>query len=113
MIRQPAVTSKNDPAMWCERRESGVERIGTATSTITTPIVPSVGMILEQAGSLGSGSTTSAQTAAQICVTIDPISNADRIREMSDEELAKLLCCNGWRMVEQKECLEWLQQPAE
>ena len=39
--------------------------------------------------------------------------NADRIRDMSDEELAKLLCCTGWRMIEQKECLEWLQQPAE
>ena len=39
--------------------------------------------------------------------------NADNIRGMSDEELAKLLCCTGWRMIEQKECLEWLQQPAE
>ena len=39
--------------------------------------------------------------------------NADHIRSMSDEELAKLLCCTGWRMIEQKECLEWLQQPAE
>ena len=39
--------------------------------------------------------------------------NADKIRSMSDEELAKLLCCTGWRMIEQKECLEWLQQPAE
>ena len=39
--------------------------------------------------------------------------NADRIRAMSDEDLAKLLCCTGWRMIEQKECLEWLQQPAE
>ena len=38
--------------------------------------------------------------------------NADNIRSMSDEELAKLLCCTGWRMTEQKECLEWLQQPA-
>ena len=38
--------------------------------------------------------------------------NADHIRAMSDEELAKLLCCTGWRMIEQKECLEWLQQPA-
>ena len=38
--------------------------------------------------------------------------NADRIRSMSDEELAKLLCCTGWRMIEQKECLEWLQMPA-
>ena len=42
-----------------------------------------------------------------------PTTNADRIRAMSDEELAKLLCCTGWRMIEQKECLEWLQQPAE
>ena len=39
--------------------------------------------------------------------------NADRIRAMTDEELAKLLCCTGWRMIEQKECLEWLQQTAE
>ena len=38
--------------------------------------------------------------------------NADRIRSMTDDELAKLLCCTGWRMIEQKECLEWLQQPA-
>ena len=41
------------------------------------------------------------------------MTNADRIRSMTDEELAKLLCCTGWRMIEQKECLEWLQQPAE
>ena len=39
--------------------------------------------------------------------------NAQKIRAMSDEELAKLLCCTGWRMFEQKECLEWLQKPAE
>ena len=38
--------------------------------------------------------------------------NAESIRSMSDEELAKLLCCTGWRMIEQEECLEWLQQPA-
>ena len=43
----------------------------------------------------------------------DYMTNADRIRAISDEELAKLLCCTGWRMIEQKECLEWLQQPAE
>lgn len=41
------------------------------------------------------------------------MTNADRIRAMSEEELAKLLCCTGWRMIEQKECLEWLQKPAE
>ena len=39
--------------------------------------------------------------------------NAQKIRSMSDEELAKLLCCTGWRMFEQKECLEWLQRPVE
>ena len=41
------------------------------------------------------------------------ITNAQKIRAMSDEDMAKLLCCTGWRMIEQKECLEWLQQPAE
>ena len=47
------------------------------------------------------------------CNYIPVPTNADNIRSMSDEELAKLLCCTGWRMIEQKECLEWLQQPAE
>ena len=45
--------------------------------------------------------------------THPPMTNADQIRSMTDEEMAKLLCCTGWRMIEQKECLEWLQQPAE
>ena len=44
---------------------------------------------------------------------VDPLTNAQKIRAMTDEELAKLLCCTGWRMIEQKECLAWLQQPAE
>ena len=39
--------------------------------------------------------------------------NAQKIRGMSDEELAKLLCCTGWKMFEYKECLEWLKQPVE
>ena len=39
--------------------------------------------------------------------------NAQKIRDMSDEELAKLLCCTGWKMFEYKECLEWLKQPVE
>ena len=39
--------------------------------------------------------------------------NAQKIRGMSNEELAKLLCCTGWRMFEYKECLEWLKQPVE
>ena len=48
---------------------------------------------------------------ARDCNYFRDMTNADRIRAMSDEELAKLLCCTGWRMIEQKECLEWLQQP--
>lgn len=40
------------------------------------------------------------------------LSNSDRIRAMSDEELAHLLCFEGWQMSEVQECLEWLQQPA-
>ena len=42
----------------------------------------------------------------------DVKTNAQKIRDMNDEELAKLLCCTRWRMFEQKECLEWLQRPA-
>ena len=38
--------------------------------------------------------------------------NENKIHYINDEELAKLLCCTGWRMFEQKECLEWLQRPA-
>ena len=41
----------------------------------------------------------------------EQMTNAQKIRAMSDEELAELLCCTGWRMIEQKECLGWLQQP--
>ena len=43
----------------------------------------------------------------------DAKTNAHKSRAMTDEELAKLLCCTGWRMFEYKECLEWLKQPAE
>lgn len=41
------------------------------------------------------------------------LSNADRIRTMGDEELAKLLCIYDWRLGEMDECLAWLKQPAE
>lgn len=41
------------------------------------------------------------------------LSNSDRIRTMSDEELAKLLCIYDWRLGEMDECLAWLKQPAE
>ena len=50
---------------------------------------------------------------ARDCAYFREMTNADKIRSMSDEELAKLLCCTGWRMIEQKECLEWLQQSTE
>ena len=43
----------------------------------------------------------------------DVKTNAQKIRGMNDEELAKSLCCTGWIMYEQKECPEWLQRPAE
>ena len=43
---------------------------------------------------------------------LDAKTNAHKIRAMTDGELAKLLCCTGWRMFEYKECLEWLKKPA-
>lgn len=43
----------------------------------------------------------------------NPKTNADRIRAMSDEELARFLCCTGWRLPERKECLEWLRSKSE
>lgn len=46
-------------------------------------------------------------------VKVHKPTNADRVRAMSDEELAHLLCFEGWQMSEVQECLEWLQQPAE
>ena len=47
------------------------------------------------------------------CKGYIPMTNADRIRAMSDEELAKLLCIYDWRLGEMDECLAWLQQPVE
>ena len=41
------------------------------------------------------------------------LSNADRIRTMSDEELAKLLCIYDRRLGEMDECLAWLKRPEE
>lgn len=47
------------------------------------------------------------------------LTNADRIREMSDEELRKFLChnteCGSCRWCQPQGCTldEWLQQPAE
>ena len=46
---------------------------------------------------------------------VEPLTNAQKIRSMSDEELAEFLFQvgydNGWGMKEY--ALEWLQQPAE
>lgn len=44
---------------------------------------------------------------------LEPQTNADRIRAMTDEELAKFLCVQGWRLSEYRECLDWLQSEAE
>lgn len=43
--------------------------------------------------------------------TIKLLTKAGRIRQMSDEELATLLCGEGWQANEETECLEWLRQP--
>lgn len=37
------------------------------------------------------------------------ITNADFIRNMTNEELSTLLCSTGWRLNESKKCLEWLK----
>ena len=42
-----------------------------------------------------------------------PPTNADKLRDASDEELVKMLCAMGWEQGEEDECREWLQQPAE
>lgn len=47
------------------------------------------------------------------CDYIPTPTNADRIRAMSDEELAELLCIYDWRLGEMDECLAWLQSPVE
>lgn len=41
------------------------------------------------------------------------LSNADRIRAMTDDQLSTLICSIGWRLSQQKECLEWLKQPVD
>ena len=51
----------------------------------------------------------------EVTKKVEPLTNADRIRGMSDEELAEFLYQvgydNGWGLKEF--ALEWLQQPAE
>lgn len=48
-----------------------------------------------------------------ICNVYEHETNADHIRSLNDEELANLLCINGWRLWETSECLDWLRQPWE
>lgn len=70
-----------------------------------------------------SGATQYMCKCKQPCDTIMPITNADRIRSMSDEELSILLCSGmGCEQIPQKVCetytrctectLAWLKQPA-
>lgn len=47
------------------------------------------------------------------CPKWKPRTNANHIRRMSDTQLSALLCSTGWRLYQQKECLEWLKQPVE
>jgi hypothetical protein len=54
------------------------------------------------------------------CPSRVPLTNADRIRAMSDEELAEIIMCpfdNDPRLCNRKSCtdccLDWLRQPAE
>lgn len=55
------------------------------------------------------------QETARRCVDVEPATNADRIRSMSDEELAVCLYeigyYGGW--LTPKCAIDWLQQPAE
>lgn len=37
------------------------------------------------------------------------ISQADKVRGMSDEELANLLCNGGWNAEKYEDCLKWLK----
>ena len=57
------------------------------------------------------------QETARRCVDGKPVTNADRIRAMSDEELAEFLGDwaqrhMAWMCDSQGECLAWLQEPA-
>lgn len=51
----------------------------------------------------------------KICSSVAPMTNADRIRAMSDEELAEWMSrCNAYgENAEAAQWLPWLRQPAE
>jgi hypothetical protein len=68
-----------------------------------------------------SGATQYMCKCKQPCDTIIPVTTADRIRAMSDEELAKLLKSGGCPSIDHTACYEmtcdgcwrdWLRQPA-
>jgi hypothetical protein len=73
------------------------------------------------------GATFDPYISAKYCTGFEPITNADRIRAMSDEELAKFICewcncvpgyCPGVEMCtpslgKANGLVKWLQQPAE
>lgn len=48
----------------------------------------------------------------EVCQSAVPMTNADRIRAMSDEELVDVLCGFATKPM-QGSFLKWLQQPAE
>lgn len=64
-----------------------------------------------------SGATQYMSKCRQPCEYIIPLTNADRIRAMSDEELAKFLCeittceCCAWAKLTGCEVRDWLKQP--
>lgn len=38
------------------------------------------------------------------------MTNAEWIRNMTDEELAEYICVQGWMPAEVQECIEWLKR---
>ena len=55
------------------------------------------------------------QETARRCVDGKPVTNADKIRAMSDEELAEWMAeCNAYKEnADASQWLPWLKQPAE
>lgn len=63
--------------------------------------------------------TTSAEWRKWNAINTKPVTNADRIRAMTDEELAKIVCCQDHKSGDEcfdascYDCtLEWLKQEA-
>lgn len=43
----------------------------------------------------------------------EKITNAVKLKNLNNEKLTEYLCTEGWKMSDVKECLKWLEQPAE